>query len=716
MAVLTASTLLAVGHFAEEQAELHLQEDNRNAAAVFRLTEHHRQLALRRKADLLASLALMRNGDPTAIEQAGNDPWQSEDCNLFLLADAEARVTAVHATLSPSAAEQLLSRSIRHGETSGWWFTGKNLYQFVLQPFYENAARKTNLQGYVAVGRLIDDRAAADLARTISGDVAFRYGSQIAATTLSPLQELKLSKTFQDAREMKFVDLDGQRFYVSSIELDPGDPPVASLIVLKSSKEVEAGLERLRRLLLGIGLVTALGGGVMIFLISDTVTRPLSSLMAGVQALQVGDFSYPLHAESADEVSQLTTAFDRMRTTLQEDEVQRARLESQLRQATKMEALGRLAGGVAHDFNNLLTVILGHSELLLDALKNNAPLLNHSQQIRKTADRATSLTRQLLAFSRTQALQPQVLNLNTVIHDMEKLLRRLLREDIEFSVDLAGSLPCLKADPTQLEQVLLNLTVNASDAMPVGGKLLISTTKVSVDEAFAAIRHPLVPGDYIQLKVSDTGHGMTPETRARIFDPFFTTKESGKGTGLGLAIVYGVVSQCGGFIYVESEPGKGTQFEIYLPATPDDAAPIVSEQAASRSLAARASCTVLLVEDEQSVRELAGEFLASAGFHVLTAQDGHEALETAQRFGNSIQLVLTDIVMPRMRGPELAVRLQKLLPNVKVLFMTGYLEHGDRNFLAGAHFLQKPFSRESVVSHVEQAISGFVRQPKQLVH
>jgi signal transduction histidine kinase/ActR/RegA family two-component response regulator len=706
---ITCATLLAVGHYAAAQAQLHMEQDARNAANLFKLIEHQQQLALSRKADLLASLAMMRNGDPTAVQDAGSNPWKSEDCNLFVLANKDGQITAVHpiaASVSPAAFQDLLSLSVGRGESSAWWFAGKNLYQVVLQPFYDSPANKSKVQGYVVVGRLMDSHAATDLARTSSGDIAFRYGSELTATTLSPLQELNLSQLLKDSRDISNLTLDGERYYASSLELNPGFTPTTSLIVLKSYKEVEAGVQRLRRLLLAIGLVVILVGAAIIFFISDSVTRPLALLMSGVQSLERGDFSYPLQAEGADEIAELTRAFARMRATLHQEADQRERLESQLRQSQKMEALGRLAGGVAHDFNNLLTVILGHSELMLDNLKPGQPLHNHSQQIRKTADRAASLTRQLLAFSRLQAVQPQVLDLNLIIRDMAKLLRRLLREDIEFQMRLDDSLARIKGDSGQLEQVLLNLTVNASDAMPVGGKLEIETRNVSVDKEFARLRPPLVPGNYVLLKVSDSGQGMTPETRARIFDPFFTTKESGKGTGLGLATVYGVVTQCNGFIWVESEPGKGSHFEIYLPSTGEQRDALFSEPVASVSRVSASSSTILVVEDEQSVRDLAVEFLSSAGFRVLTAQDGQEALETAQRFGNSIQVVLTDIVMPKMRGPELALRLQKLLPHVKILYMTGYLDQADSAFLDGALFLQKPFSRESVLDHLERAIAA----------
>jgi len=425
-----------------------------------------------------------------------------------------------------------------------------------------------------------------------------------------------------------------------------------------------------------------------------------------VQALERGDFSYPLKAAGRDEVSRLTRAFEAMRATLQRNEAQSKQLEEQLRQAQKMEALGRLAGGVAHDFNNLLTVIRGHSELMLDRLAPGEALYSHSQQIQKTADRAASLTRQLLAFSRRQVLQGKVVDINVLIPDMGKLLRRLVREDIELSLQLGDSPGLVKADPGQLEQALLNLTVNAGDAMPLGGKLTIETENVVVDTEYAMVRPSLEPGQYVLVSVTDTGHGMDAATKARIFEPFFTTKEPGKGTGLGLAMVYGVVKQSGGFIWVESEPGKGSRFELYLPRTEGRTEDEFSDTARESRTSAGRRKIVLVVEDEKEVRELACEFLTAAGYSVLTAQDGREALDTAERLGGSIEVLLTDIVMPKMRGSELGMRLKSLLPNLKIIYMTGYLEQseGDRGFLEEAFFLQKPFSRETVVRQVGQAL------------
>jgi two-component system, cell cycle sensor histidine kinase and response regulator CckA len=430
----------------------------------------------------------------------------------------------------------------------------------------------------------------------------------------------------------------------------------------------------------------------------------LAILVHGVRALERGNYTYPLAASGHDELSDLTLAFDAMRGTLLKNKTQREQLEGQLRQAQKMEALGRLAGGVAHDFNNLLTVIQGHSELLLDRLRPGEALYRNSEQIRKTAYRASSLTRQLLAFSRMQVLQPKALDLNELIADMGKLLRRLIREDIEFSLRLGDSLANVKADPGQLEQVLLNLTVNASDAMPLGGQLTIETRNIIVDLECARTRPAIEPGAYVLVSVSDTGHGMDAATKARIFEPFFTTKAPGKGTGLGLATVYGVVKQSDGFIWVESTPGNGSRFEIYLPQTPEQGqsqprVTIAYESAAHRK-------TVLVVEDEPEVRELACEFLKAAGYAVLTAENGLEGLEIARRLGKSIHVVLTDVVMPKMRGPALANHLKNLLPDVKIVYMTGYFDQnrdGD-NFLQDGCFLQKPFSRAAVVALVGEAL------------
>jgi signal transduction histidine kinase/ActR/RegA family two-component response regulator len=549
----------------------------------------------------------------------------------------------------------------------------------------------------------MDVRTASDLGRISSSQIIFRYGKDVVVSTLSALQEQEVVRQIQDQPTQEQLYIGNERFLTSVVDLTPGTLPTASVIILKSYGEAAASLARLNHLLLGLGLVAVLAGGTLVYVISDTFTRPLAALLEGVQALKEGNFESPIEAHGGDELAEVTRAFDGMRVTLQQNETQRKQLEEQLRQAQKMEALGRLAGGVAHDFNNLLTVIKGHSELLIDRMKPTDAVYGSTQQIMRTADRAASLTRQLLAFSRMQVLQPRILDLNTLVADMSKLLRRLVREDIEFGFRLGDSLGRVKADPSQIEQVLLNLTVNASDAMPQGGKLTIETQKLKVDEEYAQARPPLRPGQYVQLVVTDTGHGMDAATKSRIFEPFFTTKDSGKGTGLGLATVYGVVRQSGGFIWVETSPGRGARFEIYLPRAVESKEAVSYERAAARSRLG--SETILVVEDEDEVRSLASEFLRSTGYSVLTAKDGVEALEVSDRLGGSIQLLLTDVVMPKMRGTELAQKLKASFPSLRVVYMSGYLEQDtcSGEILEKAIVLQKPFSRDTLIRQIGEA-------------
>jgi nitrogen-specific signal transduction histidine kinase len=380
------------------------------------------------------------------------------------------------------------------------------------------------------------------------------------------------------------------------------------------------------------------------------------------------------------------------------------RSEEQLRQAQKMEAIGRLAGGVAHDFNNLLTIIKGNSELLLNRRDVQEPLRRYVEQIKQGGDRAAELTRQLLAFSRQQVLQAKVLDLNAIVASMRSMLERLLGEDIDLAANLDPNLGHVKADPGQLGQVIMNLVVNTRDAMPQGGKVTIETSNVEIE---APRRHDQIvrPGRYVMLSVSDNGCGMDRETQARIFEPFFTTKEQGKGTGLGLSTVYGIVKQSDGYIFVYSEVGAGTTFKIYLPRVETVAEQTGGEEAAPERL--HATETVLLVEDEPGVRRVAREALIACGFTVLEARHGIEALLVAKQHPSPIHLLVTDVVMPQMNGPEVASRLASSRPAMKVLYMSGYTDHAVVHHGVidpGFAFLQKPFSPEDLVQKVREVL------------
>jgi len=393
---------------------------------------------------------------------------------------------------------------------------------------------------------------------------------------------------------------------------------------------------------------------------------------------------------------------------LLKDIAERRQLEEQLRQSQKMDAIGRLAGGIAHDFNNLLTVIAGRAQMILARLRPEEPIHRDATLVRTTADRAAALTQQLLAFSRKQVLQPQVLDLNAVMTAMEPMLSRLIGEDIELAVVPAAGLDRVKADPGQIEQVIVNLVVNSRDAMPQGGRLTIETANVELDEAYAR-RHVSVPaGHYVMLAVSDSGSGMDEQTRSRVFEPFFTTKEPGKGTGLGLATVYGIVKQSGGDIRLYSEVGTGTTFKIYLPRVAEMAS-LPDPAAAVSATAPRGDETVLLVEDEPEVRDLAREILEGSGYTVLQACDALEAVFMAERHAGPIHLLLTDVIMPRQSGRALVERLRPLRPEMQVLYMSGYtneaiVRHGvlDPDTL----FIQKPFSPAALGHKVRAAIDG----------
>ena len=508
-----------------------------------------------------------------------------------------------------------------------------------------------------------------------------------------------------------------------------------------------------------ISVVLLVLGWASALALSRTITRPLHLLTNAASAIGAGDRSKLVDIRTNDEFGALATVFNEMVLKVRDShreleykvqertsELERANeqlqrfsesnaqkrsqaekermeaiealrsSEEQLQQAQKLEAVGRLAGGIAHDFNNLLTVIMGYSALLT---KSKLEKVAHEriEEINKAANRASSLTRQLLAFSRKQVLKPEVLDINSLVEGTGKMLRRLIGEDVEVITSLKPGVGKINADPGQIEQVLINLVVNARDAMKDGGKITIETANVELDPAYSDMHITVTPGSYVMLAVSDTGVGMDAETRRHIFEPFFTTKEVGKGTGLGLSMIYGIVKQSGGNIWVYSEPGKGTTFKIYLPRVQAEHNQTISADNQSDTSSALVTETILLVEDEEMVRKLASEILRQKGYQVLVGKNGEEAIQICKEHKGQIDLMLTDVVMPAMNGRRLAEIVGPIQQTMRVVYMSGYTDdaivhHGVLE--PGTNFIEKPFTVETLTSTIREVLQKSSQQNEQL--
>ena len=725
---LTAATLLIVSYSVQNRVRENIRQELRNSVDTYKSFEKQREDTLTKSAELIANLpnvrALMTTENETTIQDASADIYKLSGSDLLVLANRAGTVAGLRSRtpgLDRGAAQDLLRRSLDRGESRDWWFGGGHLYEVWIQPIYFGAPSQNTTIGLLAAGHEVDDRAARDFSNIASSEVAFHFGDTTVASTLAAAQQKELARQLSGGTRNltgtpREIQLGAERYVVATVSLTPDGGPAVTLSILRSLDKATSFLSGLNHGLIGLGLLSVLAGSALVFLISHTFTRPLASLVAGVRALEKGDFNYPLESSGGDEVTEVTSAFIRMRAHMEKSQDEHRQLEERLRQAHKMEAVGRLAGGVAHDFNNLLTIIRGNSDLLIDREGSDNFHRRCVEQIQKAAGRAVSMTRQLLAFSRMQVLQPRVIELNTIVSELGKMLPRLIGEHIEYAFLSDPKLAPVKADPSQIEQVILNLAVNARDAMPNGGKLTVRTLNLTMNEAEAVKRPPMIPGQYVLLSVTDSGHGMDDATKAHIFEPLFTTKELGKGTGLGLATVYGVVKQSGGFTWVISSPGKGTTFEVYLPQASEPVSRPDTE--AKPSAIPYGSETILVVEDEAGVRELACQFLRVKGYTVLEAKDGQEALEIAARHSGTIHLVLSDMVMPRMNGGELAERLKAIRPRIRVAFMSGYSEfsRGEMGHrFPHAPVLQKPFSPASLVGLVREAMAeSTTHQPVKL--
>jgi signal transduction histidine kinase len=510
------------------------------------------------------------------------------------------------------------------------------------------------------------------------------------------------------------------------------------------TSKVAAEIRAMVRRRIWEGLAMALAGAVVAYGVAQRVVRPVRRLVSATQRIGQGYFDFTADTRRTDEVGDLTRSFSHMAARLSEfregleeqaaglekqaaeleeqaeelkatnelletEMAERQRVEAQFLQAQKMESVGRLAGGVAHDFNNLLTPIMGYAQLGAAQVPQDHPLQSSLEEIGKAAHRAANLTRQLLAFSRRQVIQPQVVNLNDLAADMEKMLHRLIGEDVQLTTGADAGLGLIKADPGQMEQVLLNLVVNARDAMPQGGSISIQTANATLDQAQASQHAGASPGQYVVLSVSDTGTGMTEEVKSHLFEPFFTTKGVGKGTGLGLATCYGIVQQSGGFIDVQSQVGSGTSFRVYLPRVEETPAIPKAVGGEEPSLTGRE--TVLLAEDEAGVRELVARVLESHGYTVLAAANGEAALQLAENHARQeIHLLLTDVIMPHMGGVELARRFAGLYPHAPILFTSGYTEEPiapQPESGAPIEYIQKPFLPVDLARKVREVLDKY---------
>jgi signal transduction histidine kinase len=553
-------------------------------------------------------------------------------------------------------------------------------------------ARQTPEQGYFFVGR---------------------QWNQEPLKEMSLFSNNKLSLVPPGAQAPHDIVEDGLIVFSKPLPGWDGNP--VAYLVIRNEMPVVRLLNRSNERLIGSLFVFAL---VLLLLIYWSVVRWVSQPLRRITETLKRNDPKPIerlcwdHSEFGEMARTTRKFFEQRDNLMREMEERRAteealrKSEEELRHSQKMEAVGRLAGGVAHDFNNLLTAIIGYAELIATRTTSNSLAKQNAELIRKAGEQAATLTRQLLAFSRKQILQPKVIDLNALVVEMEKLLRRVIGERFDLQSHPNAENGRVRADPSQLEQVVLNLGVNARDAMPRGGKLIIRTEEVRLDRTTASqIATSLKPGDYVVLSVTDTGAGMDEETKSHIFEPFFTTKGPGKGTGLGLATVYGIVRQTGGGISVESEPGKGSTFRIYLP---QELAPVDFARTSHAPVEKSDNFeTVLVVEDEEIVRELVCEVLEDQGYNVLCAPDGIEALNLAEEFEGPIHLLVTDVIMPQMNGHELAVKLSRLRSDMKVLYVSGYSDNdiGDHGTLDPRYeLLEKPFTPQTLARKIREVI------------
>ena len=703
---LTAAVLALVQARMRSEIRANLASTLRTQTRVYADIESVRREQAQQSATFIAHQpsvkALMSTNDGPTVQDGSQWILPASHADLLILESPSGDALGVHAKSEDVTLANVTSLLKATNGDEDWWFINGHLYDVNLVPILAGAGEEERVVGRMALGR--EMRRETILGSGDFGKSAFTFERQgrVLLSSLPPevWQEFEsaLPRDATPSNTERVFQVRGERWLASFVELS-GDHPVR-LYCLQSFDQATSFLRQLNRMLALLGAIAVLGGAFVTFLISRQITRPVERLVAGTRLLKKGDFDFQIPIRGNDEVAQLGRAFKDMRDSLKKSR------ESMLR-AARLEAVGRLAGGVAHDFNNLVMIIKGYSDMLLDTVPPQSR--PHLEEIKKAGDRASGLIRQLLAFSRKQILEPQVLDPNQSVRSMVKMLRVLIGEDIELVTNLSDEALRVLMDPGQLEQVIMNLAVNARDAMPQGGKIVIATRLYRLDETFAVANREVPPSDYVLITVTDQGCGMDKETMAHIFEPFFTTKEFGRGTGLGLATVDSIVQQGKGHIAVESEVGVGTTFNVYLPSAAGAASTSRAQKAAG---SVQGNGTILLVEDEPALRALAVTSLKKLGYSVLEASSGVQAIVIAQGHLNPIDVVVTDVVMPHMSGPELVEKLQEKRQDFAVIFMSGYTDNlALERARIGAElaFLPKPFSTDELAAKIQEVrrkISG----------
>lgn len=697
--LLTAGVLALVQARMRRQVRADLASSLRTESRLYAEMEQVRREQARQAAQLIANQptlkALMSTNDRLTVEDGSQSILPISQADLLILENPSGKMLALHWKSSNITAAMVMPLLQATEGDEDWWFIGGKLYDVNLVAMSAGTGVDERPLGRMALGREIRQDAILGSGAFEKSAFTFEREGRVLLSSLSPEVwsefEGALPREMTAANAARDFEVRGERYLASFVEL-PGDHPVR-LYCLQSYDQATGFLHELNRMLVILGVVAVLAGAFIAFVLSRQITRPLELLVAGTQQLKKGDFEFQVPIRGNDEVADLGRAFDEMRESLKNSR------EGMVRSA-RLEAVGRLAGGVAHDFNNLVMIIKGYSDMLLDSVPAQAR--PHLEEIKRAGDRASGLTRQLLAFSRKQMLEPQILDPNQSVRNMVKMLRVLIGEDIELVTMLSDQIGRVLVDPGQLEQVIMNLAVNARDAMPGGGKLILETQAKRLDEEYVARNSDALVGDYVLIAVTDNGSGMSKETMAHMFEPFFTTKEQGKGTGLGLATVYGIVKQSKGHISVYSEVGVGTTFKVYLPALAKAVPTARTEKSAGEI---KGTGTVLLVEDEAALRILTATSLKKLGYTVLEAGNGVEALAAAAASTGQIDVVVADIVMPQMGGPELVEKLRVSRGHFSVIFISGYteaaaLEHARVG--TDALLLTKPFSTETLAAKIQE--------------